>query len=294
MALAPKGICCDNCIARERREAIEAALAESRSRRTQITTDSGKRPSAPTVEDEDDEEPKKKARGVVPEKRSKDWLASAHDALESLRLKIKERDYLYSSLSADAILPDYVLSKLASRARLKTIEDIEGEKSPPWLYAKKHGAEALAVLRALDKDRIATREAAKRAKRDDAKHTKAKEKAEHERKEAEARERHLELEREEQARRRQEIENHQREYWNSVTSAHAQAVIRSPPLQGSNMYNLTEGIAMMMPVNPVTGTYQNIMTSESLLVVLTEFNFKHISWDCCLWSHYVAKSNQWI
>ncbi|KLO06459.1 P-loop containing nucleoside triphosphate hydrolase protein, partial [Schizopora paradoxa] len=82
--------------------------------------------------------------------RKKEWLTSARDVLKKLRLDIKEREYLYSSLSADAILPDSVLGKLASKARLRTIEDIEKEINPPWLYARKHGEEVLSVLLTLD------------------------------------------------------------------------------------------------------------------------------------------------
>lgn len=158
-------------------------------------------------------------------------------------------------MSAEALLPEYVLLKLTSKARLRTVEDIEGEISPPWLYAKKHGTEALSVLRALDDKRIASRNAINLANREAAKQKRAEEKVERERKETEAREQQLERVRQEQERQRRDIENHQREYWHSLYTVRPQPTMRSPPLQGSTTYNFTEGVAMMTPAHPSVSQY---------------------------------------
>lgn len=102
-----------------------------------------------------------------PATRRGDHLQSARNALERWRFKTKQDRYSPSSTTAVTLLPDPLLTTLASNARIRTVEDIEKVLNPPWIMARRHGEEVLAILKRLDDAHIHVRDQAKRAKADE-------------------------------------------------------------------------------------------------------------------------------
>ena len=81
-------------------------------------------------------------------RRGGEHLQQARTALESWRFKTKRSRYTPSSLTAPSLLPDTVLTTLASTLHLCTIEDIE--EAVTWVYARRHSPDVLAVLATVD------------------------------------------------------------------------------------------------------------------------------------------------
>ena len=79
-----------------------------------------------------------------------DRLEACRNALVSWRIEIWMRDFKRSGLMPEAILPDKVLSKLATQARLKTLDLIK-EEIPGWILAKRYGEDVLKILEPIDK-----------------------------------------------------------------------------------------------------------------------------------------------
>ncbi|KLO19328.1 P-loop containing nucleoside triphosphate hydrolase protein [Schizopora paradoxa] len=250
----PTGACCDNCLARQRRtlpinltDTPAAHFSPSnRVHGTPATTPNAnnKRPMALPVNGLVEELPKQR-RNSVPESRTLHWLKGARTKLMDLRQSLKKRLYARSCLSAEALIPDTVLAKLATKARLRTIDDIRAEIGETWALMEKHGEEALAVLRELDEKRLEDKAATNAANRELAKQKRAAEKAERLRLEAEEREK----QRAEAKRKQEEVEARRAALQKEVdrrvqeqTDALRRATIahpipRSPPLFGSSMHN---------------------------------------------------------
>jgi hypothetical protein len=79
-----------------------------------------------------------------------DRLEASRNALESWRTEIWTRDFKRSGLLPEAILPNKILSKLATHARLKT-RDLIKEELPGWILADRYGEDVLGVLEPIDK-----------------------------------------------------------------------------------------------------------------------------------------------
>ena len=74
-------------------------------------------------------------------------------AVETLEnwCECKRREvYSCTSWSAKVLLPDATLAKIAANGRLQTVADMESALNPPWIFAKEHGDEVLALLAQLD------------------------------------------------------------------------------------------------------------------------------------------------
>lgn len=79
-----------------------------------------------------------------------DRLKACRNALGSWRREIWTRDFRRSGLMPEAILPDKILSKLATQARLKTL-DLIMEEVPGWILANRYGEDVLKVLEPIDR-----------------------------------------------------------------------------------------------------------------------------------------------
>jgi superfamily II DNA/RNA helicase len=76
-------------------------------------------------------------------------LKTCHDALIKWHNEIWNRDFLDCTFDPESIIPDAVLTKIASRARLKTFADIK-EELLDWIWVDEYGNEALQVLVPID------------------------------------------------------------------------------------------------------------------------------------------------
>jgi hypothetical protein len=104
-------------------------------------------------------------RPTGPATRRGDHLKTVRQALERWRYKM-HYSRGPSSFTAAGFLPDKALTTLASNARIKTVEDMHEMIQPPWIYAPRHGQEALDLLSELDRAEKADREQAKLVKRE--------------------------------------------------------------------------------------------------------------------------------
>ena len=133
----PTHVCCDNCDGIPVRPSTPMQLhdgaSSTHSTPSKSVNENGKRnmTTKPTTA-----------------RRGGEHLQDARTALESWHFKTKRARYTPSSLTAPSLLPDTVLTTLASASHICTIEDIEDAVT--WVYARRHGAEVLAVLAAVD------------------------------------------------------------------------------------------------------------------------------------------------
>ena len=93
-------------------------------------------------------EPNLKTR-AGPSIRRDEHLKDVRTALEQWRFE-KHRDcYTPSSYTSSVLLPDPIIKKITSNARIKTIDDLKTLK-PSWVFAERHGQEVLDLLERLD------------------------------------------------------------------------------------------------------------------------------------------------
>lgn len=76
-------------------------------------------------------------------------LADCRACLYRWRMKCWVDNYTYCSFTPQILLPDVVLTRLASWGRLQQVSDIR-EKIPSWVFADVHGAEVLGLLAEID------------------------------------------------------------------------------------------------------------------------------------------------
>jgi hypothetical protein len=96
-----------------------------------------------------DAEPLRVRRGAGLGARQGDRLQACRNALTSWRLATWERDFGDSILMPDVVLPQKLLTKIASQGRLKTVSDIK-EHIPDWVWADKYGQSVLDLLAPID------------------------------------------------------------------------------------------------------------------------------------------------
>lgn len=104
----------------------------------------------------------KKPRGTG--SRRGDHLKDARAALDSWRIKTYFKSYSPSPFTTGFILPDPVLTALASSRRISTVDDLR-TLSAPWLLAQRHGQEVIDVLARVDNAEKAERERGKLERR---------------------------------------------------------------------------------------------------------------------------------
>ena len=148
--------CCDLCVLKKQAESPDS-LTEEELRvlalRDRIMT--RKVPQAASQTPEEGDQPgneidvdARNGTGEVP--RRGDRLEACRNALRNWRIKIWTRDFKRSGLMPEAILPDKILSKLATHARLKT-RDLIKEAVPGWILADMYAEDVLKVLEPIDK-----------------------------------------------------------------------------------------------------------------------------------------------
>ncbi|PCH45074.1 hypothetical protein WOLCODRAFT_19348 [Wolfiporia cocos MD-104 SS10] len=76
-------------------------------------------------------------------------LKGCKQALKKWRSQAWRTHYQHSSWDEDTLLPDTVLNKLSSKARLQTIEEVRIEV-PKWVFTEKHWEDVRSVLKSLD------------------------------------------------------------------------------------------------------------------------------------------------
>lgn len=76
-------------------------------------------------------------------------LESCRNTLTSWRTRTWVANFKLCAWGPEALMADTVLTKLASRARLKTIVDVERE-IPEWSWVGRYGEEVLALLATID------------------------------------------------------------------------------------------------------------------------------------------------
>lgn len=86
--------------------------------------------------------------GEGPKTRRKEHLKNARSALDSWRINTYLKDYGSTSLTPEVLLPDKMLTSLASK-RAKTVEEIAVLVST-WAFVEEHAADVLRILTRVD------------------------------------------------------------------------------------------------------------------------------------------------
>ncbi|KII90327.1 hypothetical protein PLICRDRAFT_106921 [Plicaturopsis crispa FD-325 SS-3] len=94
---------------------------------------------------------------------SDEYFDSPRPRKRELVYRKKRDEYSPSSFATSAILPDPILTALATKTSLKTVDDLLALKTP-WIFAEQHGAEVLEVIRRVDVARKAALDQAKAEK----------------------------------------------------------------------------------------------------------------------------------
>jgi hypothetical protein len=169
--------CCDLCVMKKFADSPDSLTSEESyilALRDRIMTRKGPADQTPqengdqpgTAIDVDAQQPPAR-NGAGEGPRRGDRLEACRNALKSWRTEIWMRDFRRSGLMPEAILPDRVLSKLATHARLKTRNLIK-EEIPGWILADQYGEDIIKVLEPIDRGWIEENEQRKeenRAKR---------------------------------------------------------------------------------------------------------------------------------
>ncbi|KAF5363029.1 hypothetical protein D9758_012611 [Tetrapyrgos nigripes] len=171
---APTGICCDNCLRKQDPNHpllyIEPALSKSASKQ-------------PTNSEEPLSEPNsngKRPMVTVPATRKDVHLSSVRSLLEKWRYATFLEKYSSCSWGADALLPPKVLTTIATKAWLSSIDDLIGAGWSP-IFARKHGLDILERIAMVDEehyDAVQKGKQAERKEKDDQKAAEKKEKEE--------------------------------------------------------------------------------------------------------------------
>ena len=92
-------------------------------------------------------------KGGERKRRRGQHLATAKDALRQWRIEQACTCYPRRSFSLKAILPDDLLTSLASDARVRTLPDVRAKADKVgWAFFDRHGQQVLDVLRKVDAD----------------------------------------------------------------------------------------------------------------------------------------------
>jgi hypothetical protein len=152
--------CCDLCILKKFADTPDSLTSEESyvlALRDRIMTRNGPADQTPQEKgdrpgneiDRDAHQPLA-CNGTGEGPRHGDHLEACRNALGSWRIEIWRRDFRQSGLMPEAILPDRVLSKLATQAQLKTL-DLIMKEVPGWILAKQYGEDVLKVLEPIDR-----------------------------------------------------------------------------------------------------------------------------------------------
>ncbi|KIJ61474.1 hypothetical protein HYDPIDRAFT_31340 [Hydnomerulius pinastri MD-312] len=90
-------------------------------------------------------------------------LQSVRAALLTWRVKIAARDYPHACFTSAVVLPDPVLTTIASNRQLTTLHDLQTALPTTWVLAERYGEEVLGLVRRIDDEDRAAREAKRAA-----------------------------------------------------------------------------------------------------------------------------------
>jgi hypothetical protein len=146
--------CCDLCIV-AKRDNPNVMLVEIESEilalMDRIQTRSVPDPGAATTSDNHDDV-EADSNTVCPKHpgpRRQDRLNRCRDALTSWRCTFWEQNYGSCAFGPRVLMSDAVITKLATRSHLQTVEDVQRE-IPEWDFAEELGANALAIIKEAD------------------------------------------------------------------------------------------------------------------------------------------------
>lgn len=94
-------------------------------------------------------------------RRTQQHLQDVRHALRDWRVKTRRHDFPHSTFTATAILPDPVLTTIASNRQLKTSDDLRLSLPTPWAFIDRYGQQVLNLVAKLDANDRAHREAKK-------------------------------------------------------------------------------------------------------------------------------------
>jgi hypothetical protein len=156
--------CCDNCVLKKVLDSVDLTPMEMDLLRIikrineRVVYPKSPNPTSEVVLTNDDEQlddiveesilPTGK-RVRQPGCRRQERLEAARNALSNWCQSVWKAEYSHCIWGPEVLLPDTVLTKLASRARIKTVSDIKNEV-PEWLWADEHGDAILKLLEPID------------------------------------------------------------------------------------------------------------------------------------------------
>lgn len=161
-ALDPSGICCDNCLRKTNpsHPLLQPApnpLLDMPNRSASPSSDTEDSP----VQEADDNGKRPMAEGAKVANRREKHLQGAKDLLMTWRFSTWMEMYRRRPWGVQCLLPDAIVTVFATKARLETIDDLEGAGWSPT-HAKRHGDAVLRLLREYDESYHQEREAEKR------------------------------------------------------------------------------------------------------------------------------------
>ncbi|KAJ7875583.1 P-loop containing nucleoside triphosphate hydrolase protein [Mycena olivaceomarginata] len=162
---APTGPCCDNCIRRATGELDDGSTSGSRPRTPeQPDSISSSAYSTPSKRANANGKRPMGKRGDGPALSRGQHLQDARDALGSWRTRTFLRRYSTSPFTDVGILPDKILTSLASK-RIRSLDEMAEKLAVPWMFSQRHGEEVIEVLRRLDHARLEQKAQAAQAKK---------------------------------------------------------------------------------------------------------------------------------
>ena len=91
-------------------------------------------------------------------RRTQKHLHAVREVLQAWRVSTRRRDFPHAPFTAIVILPDPVLTTIASNRHLKTIADLRESLPTPWAMVEDYGQEVLNLVAHLDEEDCRRRE----------------------------------------------------------------------------------------------------------------------------------------
>lgn len=167
----PLDLCCDNCIRKMNRANRFKSIYDLISF---LDTSYGRDPISHPVDNDASDSGSTTSSKTWGNLRAGNRLIMRRRVLDSWRYDCWKRDYRLCSWGAVGVMPDPILSKLASSIKIETFDDLL-EAASDWGYASKYGHEVLSLLKNTDREhrlesqaqRMKTRQLNKKRKLED-------------------------------------------------------------------------------------------------------------------------------
>lgn len=108
--------------------------------------------------------PKQETRTVS--RRVHQHLQDVRAALTSWRAQTLAQDFPHAPFTSIVVLPDPVLTSIASNRQLETVTQLRDDLSTPWVFAERYGQDVLDLVKKLDEEEQQRKEAKKLADRE--------------------------------------------------------------------------------------------------------------------------------